>query len=117
MKLPYGLSNFAELRTEGYFYVDKTRYISHSEYETSADGYVDLYLQAAIEPDRSANYFIELKYAKAKTTNKILDKKEREAKTAMRKYLDTDKARAIDNLHAYALVFRKDACVRKNRVQ
>ncbi len=27
MKLPYGLSNFAELRTEGYFYVDKTRYI------------------------------------------------------------------------------------------
>ncbi|MCP4570404.1 MAG: AAA family ATPase, partial [FCB group bacterium] len=27
MKLPYGISNFAELRTEGYFYVDKTRYI------------------------------------------------------------------------------------------
>lgn len=27
MKFPYGISNFAELRTEGYFYVDKTRYI------------------------------------------------------------------------------------------
>jgi hypothetical protein len=27
MKFPYGTSNFAELRTEGYFYVDKTHYI------------------------------------------------------------------------------------------
>ncbi len=31
MKLPYGISNFAELRTEGYFYVDKTRYIEMLE--------------------------------------------------------------------------------------
>lgn len=27
MKLPYGLSNFEKIRTEGYFYVDKTHYI------------------------------------------------------------------------------------------
>lgn len=27
MKFPYGVSNFEKLRTEGYFYVDKTRYI------------------------------------------------------------------------------------------
>ncbi|GAK54211.1 AAA-ATPase-like protein [Candidatus Moduliflexus flocculans] len=27
LKLPYGLSNFKEIRTEGYYYVDKTRYI------------------------------------------------------------------------------------------
>ena len=27
MKIPYGISNFAELRTEGYFYVDKTRFL------------------------------------------------------------------------------------------
>lgn len=39
-------------------------YIPRNEYEVSADGYVDLYLQAAFEPERSAYYFIELKYAK-----------------------------------------------------
>jgi hypothetical protein len=27
MKLPYGIANFEKIRTEGYFYVDKTRYI------------------------------------------------------------------------------------------
>src|SRR5580698_5068234 len=27
MKIPYGVSNFAELRTEGYFYVDKTPFL------------------------------------------------------------------------------------------
>ncbi len=96
---------------------DVNVYIPHSEYEVSADGFVDLYLQAAIEPDRSAGYFIELKYAKAKTTNKLLDKKEREANVAMRKYLDTETARTISNLRAYTLVFRKDACVRRTRLQ
>ncbi|MCP4567299.1 MAG: AAA family ATPase, partial [FCB group bacterium] len=96
---------------------DVNVYIPHSEYEVNADGHVDLYLQAALDPDRSADYFIELKYAKAKTTNKILDKKEHEAKAAMRKYLDTDAARAIRNLHAYTIVFRKDACVRRARMQ
>jgi len=27
MKLPYGTADFRKIRTEGYFYVDKTRYI------------------------------------------------------------------------------------------
>ena len=27
MKFPYGESNFKKIRTQGYFYVDKTRYI------------------------------------------------------------------------------------------
>ena len=27
MKIPYGVSNFAKLRTEGYFYVDKTPFL------------------------------------------------------------------------------------------
>jgi hypothetical protein len=27
MKRPYALANFEQIRTEGYFYVDKTRYI------------------------------------------------------------------------------------------
>src|SRR5215468_3188225 len=27
MKIPYGVSNFAQLRTEGYFYVDKTPFL------------------------------------------------------------------------------------------
>src|SRR5215468_5290636 len=27
MKIPYGVSNFAQLRTEGYFYVDKTAFL------------------------------------------------------------------------------------------
>ena len=27
MKFPYGTSNFEKIRSEGYFYVDKTRYI------------------------------------------------------------------------------------------
>ena len=90
-------------------------YISHSEYEISADGYVDLYLQAAFEPERSAHYCIELKYAKARATNKLLDKQERQGIEAMRKYLQSKTARAITNLQAYVLLFRKDKCVRKIR--
>ncbi|MCP4197062.1 MAG: AAA family ATPase, partial [Proteobacteria bacterium] len=31
MKLPYGLSNFDQIRTEGYWYVDKTKYIEMLE--------------------------------------------------------------------------------------
>ena len=27
MKLPYGIANFEKIRTEDYFYVDKTEYI------------------------------------------------------------------------------------------
>lgn len=91
---------------------DVNIYIPHSEYEVSADGYVDVYLQAAFEPEQSAHYFIELKYAKARASKKTLDKKEREGLDAMRKYLHSDPARAVRNLQAYILVFRKDTCVR-----
>jgi hypothetical protein len=31
VKIPYGMSNFATLRSEGYFYVDKTRFLPHIE--------------------------------------------------------------------------------------
>ncbi len=88
-------------------------YIPHSEYEVCADGYVDLYLQAAFDPEQSAHYFIELKYAKARASKKTLDKKERDGIEAMRTYLQNDTARAVKNLQAYVLVFRKDKCVRK----
>ncbi len=66
---------------------DVNIYIPHSEYETGADGYVDLYLQAAFEPDRSAHYFIELKYAKASATEKTLERKEQDGRDAMARYL------------------------------
>ena len=90
-------------------------YIPHSEYEVSADGYVDLYLQAAFEPERSAHYFIELKYAKAKAPKKTLDKKEDEGIVEMRTYLQSETAKTAKNLQAYVLVFRKDTCVRTIR--
>jgi hypothetical protein len=90
-------------------------YIPHSEYEVGADGYADIYLQAAFEPERSAHYFLELKYAKAKAGNKHLDRLESEAKAEMRKYLNSETARAIPNLQPYILIFRKDRCVRKIR--
>ncbi len=73
-------------------------YIPHSEYEVSADGYADIYLQAVFEPERSAHYFLELKYAKAKAGTRRLDMLEREAREEMRKYLSSDAARAIPNL-------------------
>ena len=88
-------------------------YIPHSEYEVSADGYADIYMQAVFEPDRSAHYFLELKYAKAKAGNRRLDTLEREAREEMRKYLRSDTARAIPNLQPWILIFRKDRCVRK----
>ena len=31
MKIPYGVSNFGELRTENYFYVDKTPFLPQLE--------------------------------------------------------------------------------------
>jgi hypothetical protein len=90
-------------------------YIPHSEYEVSADGYVDVYLQAAYEPKRSPHYFLELKCAKANAPKKILDKKEDEGIAEMRKYLQSETAKTTRNLQAYVLVFRKDTCVRKIR--
>ncbi len=96
---------------------DVNIYIPRSEYEVSADGYVDLYLQPAFEPERSARYFIELKYAKARATSKTLDNKEREGVEALKTYLQSDTAQALQNVQAYLLIFRKDRCVRKIRMQ
>lgn len=90
-------------------------YIPKSEYEVSADGYVDLYLQAAFEPERSAHYFIELKYAKADVSSSTLNSKEQQGIAAMQTYLQSGTARAISNLQGYVLLFRKDKCIRKIR--
>jgi len=87
-------------------------YIPYSEYEVGAAGYVDLYLQAAYEPQRSAHYFLELKYVKAHATNSVVDQKQREGVAAMQKYLQSEPAKTIDNLQPYLLIFRKDKCVR-----
>lgn len=91
---------------------DVNVYIPRSEYEIDA-GYVDLYLQPAFEPEHSASYFIELKYAKARASQKVLDKKEREGIQQMDGYLGGDAAKAARNLQAYVLVFCKDRCARK----
>ena len=88
-------------------------YIPHSEFEVSAAGFVDIYLQAVFEPKRSANFIFELKYSKARTPNKKLDIIEREGRSAMATYLATPTAQAIPNLQPYLLIFRKDRCVRK----
>lgn len=88
-------------------------YIPHSEYEVGTDGYVDIYLQAAFEPERSVSYFIELKYVKAKAANALIDRKAEEGAAAMLRYLASDAARAAKHLHGYVLVFRKDRCVRR----
>ncbi len=88
-------------------------YIPHSEYEVGADGYVDIYLQAVFEPERSAHFFLELKYAKAKAGTRRLDALEREAKEGMQKYLNSETARSIPNLRPYILIFQKDRCARR----
>lgn len=88
-------------------------YIPRSEYEVGADGFVDLYLQAAYEPERSASHFIELKYAKAAASETAVDKKAREARRAMKTYLQSKAAKAVTHLRPWVLVFQKDQCVRK----
>ncbi len=92
---------------------DVNIYIPHSEYEVHADGYVDLYLQAAFKPEQSAHYFIELKYVKARAAKKTIDSKAQAGAQAMARYLNSQTARAVTNLQAYVLVFRKDRCVRR----
>ena len=94
---------------------DVDLYIPHSEYEVGAEGYVDLYLQAAFEPDASAHYFFELKYVKARASKKTQEAKAREGREELRNYLHTAAAQNIPNLHAYLLVFRKDRCARIQR--
>ena len=91
---------------------DVDLYIPHSEYEVGVEGYVDLYLQAAFEPERSAHYFFELKYVKARAAKRTQHLKEEEGRRELTTYLNTSIARTIPNLHAYLLVFRKDRCVR-----
>ncbi len=88
-------------------------YIPHSEYEVSADGYVDLYLQAAFEPEQSAHYFIELKYVKARAAKQTQKNKADDGRRQLQQYLQTDTARRIPHLQAYVLVFRKDRCVQQ----
>lgn len=91
-------------------------YIPRSEYEVSADGYVDLYLQAAYAPETSAHYLIELKYVKARAQKSIREKQAHAGVTAMQTYVRSAAAQGIKNLHAYVLVFQKDRCVEKIRV-
>jgi len=78
---------------------DVNLYIPHSEYEVSADGYIDLYLQAAFQPKQSAHYFIE--------------RKADDGRQQLNGYLKTDSARNIPHLQSYVLVFRKDRCVQR----
>lgn len=92
-------------------------YIPHSEYEVNADGYVDLYLQAAYEPETSAHYFIELKYVKARAKKQIREKQANAGVAAMQTYMQSAAAQGIKNLHAYVLVFQKDRCVEKIQVE
>jgi len=91
---------------------DVNIYIPKSEYEIGADGYVDICLQAAFEPQKSANYFIELKYVKARAATAVVERAEREGVAAMRKYLESAAAKTMPHLHGYVLVFRKDRCVK-----
>jgi hypothetical protein len=88
-------------------------YIPRSEYEVSAEGYVDLYLQPVFEPEQSVSYFIELKYVKAGAKKQTLTQKEQEGRHELRKYLSSDAAQSIPHLQAYLLIFRKDRCVKK----
>ena len=76
---------------------------------------MDLYLQPAFEPERSAHYFIELKYVKARASKAAVEQAEREGVAAMQIYLQSGAARQINNLQAYVLVFRKDRCVKAIR--
>jgi hypothetical protein len=92
---------------------DVNVYIAHSEYEVSADGYVDLYLQAAFEPERSYHYFIELKYVKADAAESDIELKEKQGRNQMQTYLQSNLAGRLAYLQAYVLVFQKDRCVRK----
>ncbi len=91
-------------------------YIPRSEYEVNADGYVDLYLQAAYEPAASASYFIELKYVKARATKAIRTNQASNGVAAMQTYLQSAAAQSVKHLQAYVLVFQKDRCVEKIRV-
>ena len=91
-------------------------YIPRSEYEVNADGYVDLYLQAAYEPETSASYFIELKYVKARAAKAIRAKQANDGIAAMQTYLKSAAAQGVKQLQAYVLVFQKDRCVEKIRV-
>ncbi len=92
---------------------DVNVYIPHSEYEVNGGGYVDIYLQAAFEPDRSASYFFELKYVKARASKAALDRTAQDGADAMERYLTSSSARAVRRLQGYVLVFRKDRCVRQ----
>ena len=92
---------------------DVNIYIPHSEYAIDADGYADLYLQAAFEPAHSAHYIIELKYVKARAAKATQTQKADEGRQQLHRYLSTEAARAIPHLQAYVLVFRKDRCVQR----
>ena len=92
---------------------DVNLYIPHSEYEVSADGYIDLYLQAAFQPKQSAHYFIELKYVKARAAKQTQTRKADDGRQQLNGYLKTDSARNIPHLQSYVLVFRKDRCVQR----
>lgn len=96
---------------------DVNLYIPHSEYEVSAEGYVDLYLQAVVAPERSAHYFFELKYVKASDPQSLVNQQEQAGIEEMQRYLRSEVAGSTQNLHTYVLVFQKDRCVRRRKCE
>jgi hypothetical protein len=96
---------------------DVNLYIPHSEYEVSAEGYVDLYLQAVVAPERSAHYFFELKYVKASDPESLITQQEQAGIEEMQRYLRSEIAGSTQNLHAYVLVFQKDRCVSRRKCE
>ena len=86
--------------------------VSEPEWE---NGYPDLLLLKRPQIETKYNFVIELKYIKQadrhkrvnpkdKTSEKILEKVQREARTQLSDYLKTDNAKRIPNLKAWVIV-------------
>ena len=86
-KIPYGISDFKRIRSEGLYYVDKTEYLAKPEMELSR-GYCDfcLFPERVYNGDVLDSYIVELKYSKPGASAADLAAKAEEGITQLRRY-------------------------------
>ena len=94
--IPYGLGHFPTVRCDGFYYVDKTRFVYALE------------PNAAAHPDAPNGYLLELKWLKPSAKDAQVDVLAREATAQLRRYLGDEPLRHRRphiRYHGLALVY------------
>ena len=86
-RIPYGMMNFAAVREDNYYYVDKTRFIE--KVENANRFFFFIRPRQEVFTDMEHSYIIELKYLKSQATDMEAEAAVQEAQAQVLRYADT----------------------------